>query len=101
MLHNQMYLPAAIIFIALFTFYNPLFSQESSETNTDSDMGIFQSVYITANTGDLEPGNLDVLQNISKSNGANQEDVLLLLGNTFPRKKIRLGKPLWTNNLKP
>ena len=86
MLHNQMYLPAAIIFIALFTFYNPLFSQESSETITDSDMGIFQSVYITANTGDLEPGNLDVLQNISKSNGANQEDVLLLLGNTFSKR---------------
>ena len=74
------------VIILLLTFYNPLFSQESKEAITDSEKGISQSIYITANTGVLEPANLKVLQKISKSNGTEKESALLLLGNAFPQR---------------
>jgi len=86
MQHNRMYRPSAIILIALFALYNPLFSQESNEANADSEKGISQSIYITSNTGALEPANLEVLQKISKSNGTEKESALLLLGNAFPKR---------------
>ena len=84
MQHKQMYRRAVRILIALFGFYNPLFSQESKQTNADTEKEISQSHYITANTGALEPQNLEMLQKISKANGGEKESALMLLGNAFP-----------------
>jgi hypothetical protein len=88
LLYRQMCRRAVLTLMALFSFYNLLFSQELEEANGIFEKKPIKSIFITGNTG----GTNDqyILDLIVKDAEKCKDPTLLILGNSIPKKSIKV-----------